>query len=147
MPGWQKKKDGNARSISISFYCHRVALGSHPKVLLTSPLYTAVIHPIHAAASTQRCFFSGCCSVGFQSHEAMQSNGEKTVQARRRRRRWSEWSAPPPILNPVFSNNSPVPQPVPVSHCSHIHSSAPVCWKFCQFFLCQGWFRCQYWRC
>ena len=27
------------------------------KVLFTSPLYTAVIHPIHAAASTQRSFF------------------------------------------------------------------------------------------
>ena len=63
-------------------------------------------------------FFLAVALLVSNRTSAMQSNGEKTVRARRRRRRWSEWSAPPPVLNPVFSNNSPVP------HLVQFHTAA-----------------------
>ena len=58
-----------------------------------------------------------------------QCNEEKTVQARRRRRRWSECGT---YLKPVFSTDLPVPHRVPAWHCS------PPVWKnACQSSWCQ----------
>ena len=86
-------------------------------------------HPIHGAMYIRRYLFWLLLSRFPIARMHNQCNEEKTVQARRRRRRWSECGT---YLKPVFSTDLPVPHRVPAWHCS------PPVWKnACQSSWCQ----------